>query len=346
MIRGSARGARIELRLVVAHPVWIFALALLLLNDHLLKGAGVLPGWVTGKLSDLAGLFVAPALLAVLFRASTRRGVGLAHVATGVGFAALELSRDLTAAADAVYRAAGYRWQSWSDPTDLFALFVLPAAYLFASRTGEAGVLPSRGVRARLLTILGLVGCLASSGGSTVVEPEGLPLAPDCAESDSESPIPGCPEADGERSCDNGWDDDGDGATDCDDDECADLCAELILTCESAPYVELDQQSTVMGSTLGKSSLTESDCIGADAPDTFIRLGAPSKGTLTMDVPLNHGVSVRVECSDWRAELGCFDAAGPVSVAIPQQGVYTLVVEAADALVASDFIIPISFEPD
>jgi hypothetical protein len=46
-------------------PTWLLALVVLALNDHLLKGAGLLPGAVTGKLSDLAGMLVAPVLLAV-----------------------------------------------------------------------------------------------------------------------------------------------------------------------------------------------------------------------------------------------------------------------------------------
>ena len=41
-------------------PGFWAALALLVLNDHLAKGAGVLSGWLTGKLSDFAFLIVAP----------------------------------------------------------------------------------------------------------------------------------------------------------------------------------------------------------------------------------------------------------------------------------------------
>ena len=39
------------------HPLWLGSLALLVLNDHVLKGAGLLPGVLTGKLSDFAGVF-------------------------------------------------------------------------------------------------------------------------------------------------------------------------------------------------------------------------------------------------------------------------------------------------
>lgn len=43
------------------HPVAIAAVAVLLVNDHLLKGNG--PPWLTGKLSDVAGLLFFPLLL-------------------------------------------------------------------------------------------------------------------------------------------------------------------------------------------------------------------------------------------------------------------------------------------
>jgi hypothetical protein len=41
-------------------PAFWVALAVLALNDHYLEGAGLVPGWLTGKLSDFAGLVVAP----------------------------------------------------------------------------------------------------------------------------------------------------------------------------------------------------------------------------------------------------------------------------------------------
>src|SRR4026209_1194287 len=38
-------------------PAPLLALAVLALNDHVLNGSGVLPAWLTGKLSDLGGAF-------------------------------------------------------------------------------------------------------------------------------------------------------------------------------------------------------------------------------------------------------------------------------------------------
>ncbi|NUQ77337.1 MAG: hypothetical protein HUU21_27695, partial [Polyangiaceae bacterium] len=87
----------------LAHPLPIAAVVVLAVNDHLLKGAGILPGWVTGKLSDIAGLFFFPVLLAAVGRGIARAlhkndaplRASLAVVAplvTGIGFAAVKLS--------------------------------------------------------------------------------------------------------------------------------------------------------------------------------------------------------------------------------------------------------------
>lgn len=103
-------------------PTWLAALAVLGVNDHLLKGAGLLPGALTGKLSDLAGMVVAPALLAALLGLRSRRGLLLAHLAVAAVFAAIKLS---PAAADAwswVMGLVGMPWQITVDPTDLLAL--------------------------------------------------------------------------------------------------------------------------------------------------------------------------------------------------------------------------------
>ena len=76
---------------LLLHPVWLGSLALLALNDHWLKGSGLLPGALTGKLSDFAGLMVAPLLLAVLVGVRRRSTWLLAHVAVGLVFAAIQL---------------------------------------------------------------------------------------------------------------------------------------------------------------------------------------------------------------------------------------------------------------
>lgn len=93
------------------HPVTLAALAVLVVNDWLLKprwgAAGGAAGAVTGKLSDLAGLAAAPvvltSLIGLLLAAAralgatvdpflTRRRLALAVAATGITFAAIKLS--------------------------------------------------------------------------------------------------------------------------------------------------------------------------------------------------------------------------------------------------------------
>jgi hypothetical protein len=79
-------------------PLFGFALVLLALNDHVLKAAA--PGVITGKLSDVAGLALAPVLavsLGELFGASPThrrsriRQLAFWAVATALGFSAIQL---------------------------------------------------------------------------------------------------------------------------------------------------------------------------------------------------------------------------------------------------------------
>jgi hypothetical protein len=52
---------------VLLHPVALFALVVLVVNDHVLKAQ--FPGVLTGKLSDVAGMIVAPLVLVAIVRA-------------------------------------------------------------------------------------------------------------------------------------------------------------------------------------------------------------------------------------------------------------------------------------
>jgi len=108
-------------------------------NDHWLKGAGVLPQAVTGKLSDLAGLFFFPVLIAAvlaglcdLARWRRPRGAALTVVLlTGVAFALANLEPGFN------------RWLgTWFgekelDPSDLLALPSLLASWLWLRRSAR-----------------------------------------------------------------------------------------------------------------------------------------------------------------------------------------------------------------
>jgi hypothetical protein len=77
----------------LTHPLALGAIALLVINDHVLKQA--MPGVVTGKLSDFAGLAFFPLLLAAGAEyAGVRRGMATiiaAAIATAVVFSAIKL---------------------------------------------------------------------------------------------------------------------------------------------------------------------------------------------------------------------------------------------------------------
>lgn len=83
-----------DVRGVTSHPLFLISIAILLLNDHVLKGA--YGSWWTGKLSDLAGLVLAPLFLVGLYQwitgsnPSRRTTVGLA-VLVAVGFAVVKI---------------------------------------------------------------------------------------------------------------------------------------------------------------------------------------------------------------------------------------------------------------
>ncbi|MGH3679332.1 MAG: hypothetical protein ACRDT2_03475 [Natronosporangium sp.] len=111
----------------LAHPVTALAVVVLVLNDHLFKF--VYPGLVTGKLSDLAGLVVAPAFLALAATLVVPRLPGQvaavgALAVTGVGFAVVKST-------DAGATAASAAWGVLNGPSvirvDLTDLATLPA---------------------------------------------------------------------------------------------------------------------------------------------------------------------------------------------------------------------------
>ncbi|MCB9703650.1 MAG: hypothetical protein H6711_17275 [Myxococcales bacterium] len=110
-------------------PAWIASLAALGINDHLLKGAGVLPDLLTGKLSDFAGMMVAPALLAALTRTSSRRGLFLCHLAVGAVFAAINLSHEAASIWSGLMGMVAFPWKITVDPTDLVALPALALSW-------------------------------------------------------------------------------------------------------------------------------------------------------------------------------------------------------------------------
>lgn len=135
------------------------ALFVLVLNDHALKGSGVLPGIITGKLSDFAGLIVAPVLLCAALSVRSDRTRGLLLGLVALGFAAIKLSPALADGASAALTALGIPSRIWCDPTDLIAFAVLPYAARLAQRVEP---LPARWSRRCAITVAACA-CVATS---------------------------------------------------------------------------------------------------------------------------------------------------------------------------------------
>ena len=125
----------------LVHPLPIAAATALLLNDHALKGSGLLPAAWTGKLSDVAGLFVFPVIVVACLRwaaettraprrplARSPRLAWSVAALTGLAFAGVKL-------VPAVNRVASdLLGPNVMDPTDLFALVALAPAAIWMSR--------------------------------------------------------------------------------------------------------------------------------------------------------------------------------------------------------------------
>ncbi len=150
-----------------ARASFVLCVALLLFNDHVLKGAGILPGWLTGKLSDGAGVVVAPVVLAWLLavaRVPPTAARVLAIAAVGIAFAAIKLSDAVAGGFDVgVNGVAGalalpFAARTVADPTDLLALPLLA----FAWRLTPA-VVEDRGLRRSGALVAGLLVCAATS---------------------------------------------------------------------------------------------------------------------------------------------------------------------------------------
>lgn len=145
---------------MLAHPLWWTALAVLVVNDHILKGSGLEP-IVTGKLSDIAGMLVAPALLAAIVRARSRRVLLLCHFAVALVFSAINLSTQAAASWTAAFEYFGIPWRVWSDPSDLVALPMLAISWILITRSARSPT-PSTHLQ-RIAVALGSVACIASS---------------------------------------------------------------------------------------------------------------------------------------------------------------------------------------
>ncbi len=154
---------------------WIAALITLGLNDHVLKHASVLPSVVT----DVAGMFVAPALLAALCRARSLVGVRRAYVAVFSVFAAINLVPAASEAWTALLGSIGVPSVNVCDPTDVpFAFLAILLSWRALTPTmcpsSQLPRLPAGRVVELLSLSLGVTLCVATQPKERIE----VPLAP------------------------------------------------------------------------------------------------------------------------------------------------------------------------
>jgi hypothetical protein len=162
--RGSAGSAAAFFNLSpLHHPLWWLGLVVLIINDNLLKGAGVAPAWLTGKLSDFAFLIVAPVLVACLLPARLQGRRIFAFSAVSVVFVAADLDPSVSDGVVTLAKRLGLAWRLWPDVTDLLALAMLPLAWRISA--GKATPANWRGAvwMQRLGVTVGALACIATS---------------------------------------------------------------------------------------------------------------------------------------------------------------------------------------
>ena len=155
----------------LGHPLWLAALATLVLNDHVFKA--MYPGLLTGKLSDVAGLFIVPALLATLLRIKNVRSLALLTTGVGVLFAAINVFEPVALLMDQLISLL-IPFHTTTDPTDVLCLPALFAGFYYAtSHAPRTSYMPVNAHKP--LVVAGAAACLASGTPPELAPFEGTP---------------------------------------------------------------------------------------------------------------------------------------------------------------------------
>lgn len=145
-------------------PCFMAAVAVCLANDHLLKGSGVLPSLVTGKLSDFAGLFFFPPLVVALLQVSRPRGVALVYLVTALLFSFFNIA-PLSSGLSSWLQANSSSLLFWPDYWDLLALPVLPLSWFVLARVPREGAMRRR---RRWLEYLMALSAVITTGATSI----------------------------------------------------------------------------------------------------------------------------------------------------------------------------------
>lgn len=145
-------------------PLPVIAIALLVINDRVLKGSAA-PEWITGKLSDVTGVFVFPlaatAVVDLVGLGLAKLGVGwdytlrrwklaVAMSFTAIIFASVKLSPAIAAWVERVWGWIVPNASIYPDPTDVIALIMLAATWWHGRRAIARGAYGRLGLAKKL----------------------------------------------------------------------------------------------------------------------------------------------------------------------------------------------------
>ncbi|MDJ0721851.1 MAG: hypothetical protein QNJ04_09480 [Desulfobacterales bacterium] len=152
-----------KIKRTLTSPLLLCAVALMVVNDHVLKWVDLLPRTITGKLSDFAFLFFVPVVVAFGFRVKTRAGLVLSYALVGGLFAGINLSAHFSQMVEKLFAAVAVPLFLWPDPTDLVALSVMPLSLWFLARESNMRLaLPAKSLQFGVVLVCVIAGAASS----------------------------------------------------------------------------------------------------------------------------------------------------------------------------------------
>jgi len=157
-------------------PLFVAAVIVMAANDHLLKGAGVIPAGITGKLSDFAFLFFVPIVVAFVLRVRFRGGLVVIYAIIAILFSAINLSGRFSLLIERIFGMAMIPIHLWPDATDLEALMILPLSIWFVLRRQATSRIELAGVFRCVIAVICFIVCAATSPHSYRIAPTHEPV--------------------------------------------------------------------------------------------------------------------------------------------------------------------------
>jgi hypothetical protein len=165
-----------NIRRAMISPLFVAAVLVMAVNDHLLKGAGIIPASITGKLSDFAFLFFVPIVVAFVFRVRSHGPLVVIYVSIAILFSAVNLSGWFSQLVEHIFGLAMIPMHLWPDATDLLALMIMPLSIWFVHRRRATSRIELGGLLRCAIAVVCFIACAATSPHSYRIIPTHEPV--------------------------------------------------------------------------------------------------------------------------------------------------------------------------